>query len=445
MKYFKKILPALILIGTPLLSLSARAASTCLDKAKVQAITKDFSFFGNAQFDLCDEENPLTKIIQALLFIKDVKFRPSGGGAFNQNVLTEHPYSYFKKRIENIVLDENCESSSVVAYVLRGDNDKTVYICPTFYETSVLERADTLVHEARHQDGFDHVNCTRGSFKHNANNKACDLSYAEKGSYAIGVDFKIKIAHDPEIHPAIRNNARVSASDDLVSRFNILPGDLKDGAFLTDPDRRVSFFDGVSFQKIAQISENQVLIANDYGYFFKDKNSFKEIYLTKWLSPSGRSSDNTKKSTVLFIDVAAGTNYYCYLYSRVIVCGKYDGGSPVKIKFSQIRPVSIFSQTRITGELVLTVTDEDGHIADLPKEFAELEELRESQISLKPNTNKLLKSQDWTGRFKKIALTQDGKLFFWDLNKNDFTPLLPTKTFTNVIAPVVWSSSLQAL
>jgi hypothetical protein len=444
MNNLKEILPTIILIGILSISLFAESASNCLDKVKLQAIAKDFSFFGNARPDLCDEGNHLTKIIRAIQFIKDINFLPPSKGIFNQNILPEQPYPYFKIRVEKIILDENCVPTSWSAYVNSKDNDdKIMHVCPGFYNLSVLERASALIHEARHLDGYGHVNCIRGPSKHIANNQACDFSYTAKGSYAIGVDFNIKISQDPEINPVLRNKARVSASGDLVARFNLLPGDLKDGAFLTDENHMLSFFDGVFAKNISQLSENQILIANEYMHpVIKGILTSQLIDLTWGLSPLELGSGKKKISNII-IDAAVVDNYVCYLLNSGLVCKSFLDGSSATIQFSQIKLASIYSQIGTEGYPVVMITDHDGRGASLPSDFEKLRNLRESQISFIQNTANILKVQDWQGGSKKIVVTQDGRLFF--LDGRTWIPLLPTKSFSNVVAPVVWSSSLQAL
>lgn len=445
MKNSRSKLQILLLFVTLSFSLSVKSAENCLDKPKLKETFKEFLFYGSSgAYNFCNEADLGTKVIRTLQFIKEVHFEQSGKGIFNQNILPERVYSYFKKRVQKIVLEDACPSPLWFAYVRPQAYDKTIHICPHFFNASVFERAGFLMHEARHFDGYDHVNCIRGQYKRIANNIACDSSYAEKGSYAVSVEFNIKISQDVEMSPVLRNEARVKASLDLVGRFNILPGDLKDGAFLTDEKNMLSFFDGVSSKNISQLLPNQVFVSNDYlSPYIIDKNFSKFIELTWGLSPSGTRTDDDKSSSQ-FIDIAAGENYVCYLFDRDVRCYSLLNGSGARVAFSQIKPISIYSHTGTGGQrLLVVITDRDGHEIILPSRFEDLKNLRESQMSLKPNTANILKVQDWQGDSKKIVVTQDGRLFF--LEREKWTPLFPKKNFSNVVAPVVWSQSLHAL
>ncbi len=400
-------------------SVSFAETSTCVDKAQVKDVMKDFDFYGSAQWDLCNDKNRLTQVSKALILLKGLKLQ-NATGPFSQNILKEQPYDFFKKRVSKIVFEASCDDSTTTAYVIH-EQKQIIHICPR--EQEVIDTAATLVHEARHLDGYRHVDCKRGLYSLQPGNGACDSSYELKGSYAINVDFYLKVASTSSVSPALRQFAKSNTLYYLTERFNALPGDLKDGLFLTNMDNQVSFFDGTSNPAIKTLKTGAIQFLNG--------NAHPDI------------ADQPKG-----IDLATTENYGCLLGSVKMVCYSLrDTSDTFTLNWKQIRPLSIYAVSTDRGHLQMTITDKQDRIADLPQDFEDLKRMRESDFNLKPNRAKILKIQQrrpYTfGGAYEVALKQDGKVFLKE--GAGLTPVLTDQRFKNIVGPVVWSPTLEAL
>jgi len=449
MSRFNVILQVLIFLGTLNCGLQAMAEEECLSRSLVREIRRDIKFKGDAELDRCNPKNVVFQVVKAIQFIKGFKGAGSTTGPFALNVLKDSPFEYFKKRVDTIVFadpDGHC-ASGAIAYVW-GDLEQErgrLYICSeAFSRLSFVYRASALLHEARHFDGFLHVRCVRGLFRFSTD-EACDRSYQEAGSYGVDVAFFLRVAQEPTMSPVLRRSARMEAARSLIMRFNSLPADLKDGAFLTDESKLVSFFDGKSFQTVLQLNKNQSLRYMDWqAEFPRIVEPGIESELSPGLTDPSRADESFRKS---MIGSARSEENTYFLYDRrLVVWAPSIWGHPrVEVKFSQIKPLSIFERIGDDGTPQVIMTDRDGRFTVLPKSVDQLWELRESDLRMETNTARILKAQTWQTGDKDITLKLDGSLFFFNRRSKSYTPLMPEKKYLDVVAPVVWSKSLQDL
>lgn len=170
--------------------------SACLDskvvaeiRTKVNLKTKDVE-----TADLCDPDSQTYKILEALIIVKTLTFEDTAlAEPFSQHILPKDFWGYFSERADQITDEATCKDG-VLAFVFGAFQDGNVHICPDLYkdEISKYERAETMLHEVRHFEGFGHVTCTHGPRK--GQDGACDNSIGEKGSYAVTVEALTKMA-----------------------------------------------------------------------------------------------------------------------------------------------------------------------------------------------------------------------------------------------------------
>ena len=416
MKFLK---PFILILPLVLMTSFAKAqAADCFDKKQADKIRQDFKFSGNIKVDLCDPNNSLTQAFKALTVLSSLELTEAPKGLFTQNILNEAPYKYFKRRVSKIVFEYSCPD---VYFAYIQDNETQImHVCPNFTQGSLLTQVSAMVHEARHldDDRYSHVKCDRGQFRY-SQERYCDPSYPYKGSYAIQADFHQRLAKNKSLHPALLQESRSTLLGLLTQRFNRLPGDLKDGAYLTNSDHVVSFFDGTSNQKVRTLSPGEI----------------------QYISPF-TSETILKREGMLAL--ATSLNYYCGLYQKGLACSDMQSEKKKNILFSKVVPLSLFARNDKNGTSIsLAFTDNAGRIAILPETFQELSKMEESDFKFRPNTGNILKAQSWQDNSKDIVITQDQRLFF--LKDKAWTPLLPQQKFINVIAPAVWSPSLEAL
>lgn len=451
MSRFNVILQVLIVLGTLNCGLQARAEEECLSRSLVREVQRDIKFKGNAKLDRCNPKNVVFQVVKAIQFIKGFKGAGSTTGPFALNVLKDSPFEYFKKRVDKIVfVDREGSCASGAAAYVWGDLEQErgrLYICSEVYSgQSFVYRASALLHEARHFDGFHHVRCVRGLFRFSTE-VACDRSYQEAGSYAVDVAFFLRVAQEPTMSPVLRRSARMEAARGLIVRFNSLPADLKDGAFLTDERKLVSFFDGKSSQAVLQLNKNQSLRYMDWqAEFPRIVEPGIESELNPGLTDPSRAEESFRKS---MIGSARSEENTYFLYDKRLIVSTPSlslwGYLELEVKFSQIKPLSIFERLGDDGTPQVIMTDRDGRFTVLPKRGDQLWGLRESDLRMEANTAGILKAQTWQTRDKDITLKLDGRLFFFDRRNKSYTPLMPENRYLDVVAPVVWSKSLQDL
>lgn len=103
-------------------------------------------------------------------------------------------WKYLTDRADKFIIDPpRCfYSRGTVAFVYGDSKSKTINICPLFFETSLLEQVETLLHEVRHFDGYAHIPCLDGIYKNRGN--SCDESILDGGSYAVTIQVLVALS-----------------------------------------------------------------------------------------------------------------------------------------------------------------------------------------------------------------------------------------------------------
>ncbi len=221
----KQVLKVVLTVVTGLMMYSTSYAQTnanpapakeCLTQQQIAAIAVDFKQFApNAKAQLCDDNSPVFLTLSALNKLKTVQFETSMPVSKDElfrnrfGAIFNNWYTYFTKRIKQIELKNvsNCaKSENILAYVQGGPfSSPTMFICPALFDASILpyERVETMLHEARHKDGFSHITCTRGP---RANIEgACDQNINDLGSYAVSVESLSQISkYAKGLNPSLR-------------------------------------------------------------------------------------------------------------------------------------------------------------------------------------------------------------------------------------------------
>ena len=126
----------------------------------------------------CDRRRPLARTFQAIQLVNYASPNEAiATNDFSGNFL-RWAGNYTIREFDE--LDARCGSGSKRAYTQWGviiDNYTELYI-PFFYDENVVERAGTLVHEARHADWCGH-NGNDGSNRCSAMSASCDEAYMD--------------------------------------------------------------------------------------------------------------------------------------------------------------------------------------------------------------------------------------------------------------------------
>ncbi|MBX2987611.1 MAG: hypothetical protein KF802_06915 [Bdellovibrionaceae bacterium] len=177
----------------------AAGAANCLEAAAVKSVLSSIKVESadSDRFDRCREGSASHRIVQTLIFLKNLRLEKTPArSSFDQGILKEDFWGYFSKRVKRVFAVDRMVTEcrgSTLAYVSPDFDSTTVYLCPGFFDSwlSVATRAEFLLHEARHFEGYGHVVCRRGLFQ---NQKSCDRRLQDRGSYAVSVEALSKMA-----------------------------------------------------------------------------------------------------------------------------------------------------------------------------------------------------------------------------------------------------------
>ena len=446
----------------------------CIPDAEIQKIFNSYNFqhwdagqktwLRDTKVSNCDHESILAKTVRTIFFINQFpkltvsKERPASV------VISEGAGSYLQKRISTFLIEDetrssNCKANGSVAYV-RTDENNTMHLCPYFANVygSDLMSTYVLVHEARHTEGFAHAGCLHGPYeKFDRNTKeisrSCDATYEEQGSYGVGTGFLLNVYHGTS-NEMLREEARANIVQDLITRFNKLPLDMKAGALLHKKDGAVTFFDGIKETSKLAPKTRVMTLAEQWPTFFTEGGSVKSYKYSKELSETrggyARSYRElrTHEERESLLDVFYGESMSCLLDTKRISCVRLDdqGNQTVaNISFQSIRPLKILPVENLDGEDQLFLVDEKAYLYELPPISAGFTSLTEKDLHRSEHPAPFIS----TGYVAGISygLNLNGDLYSYNLKRQKWQTVAPLKQqkIKKILAPFYWSPQLQDL
>lgn len=189
------------------------SASDCIPQNDMSEIARDFRQFRDlAGQEFCPDGSHRANLLVGIYFMRKTSFesgmKSSQDDLFSGRFSSDW-YSYFKGRINKIVIDRNCPKG-VGAYVRGWGN--TMWVCTMLLtdEFVGLDRASVFMHEARHIDGYPHTTCRQGARA--GIRGACDRRISDGGSYAVSVETYAQLArYATNVHPALKAYSKASA------------------------------------------------------------------------------------------------------------------------------------------------------------------------------------------------------------------------------------------
>jgi hypothetical protein len=258
----------------PKLKLSAPASADCISQEQANSFFATYKLYNWSEDkkdyvvtttipDLCNAGDIASRLVRTNEYMKALNsFQNPMSSSI---VFREGASNYFTKRIKEIVIEPAPEKPSpddtcppgVIAYVYMPEKD-VMHIC-----TAGFLRFDTLymmtyvlVHEARHTEGYGHVDCNHGPYSKSEGDgsmlAACDANYESQGSYGIGAGFLLEVAKN-STNPVEKQDARSRAVVDMVQRFNKMPLGIKPGLVAQSQSGEISFFEGAKREPLTQI------------------------------------------------------------------------------------------------------------------------------------------------------------------------------------------------
>ncbi|GEM_PF-4349594 len=446
----RALLFSLVLIFGGVSQSTAVTRENCLPAQEVTRILSELNFDGANRWstdEVCNPEKLTYKTIQALIFIKNLELSEGSNSQLYPNLLGKNPWKFFTSRINEIKFPKNCQAG-VLAYVNLLEKN-TAHICQQLVNSEVSSFAATLLHEARHADGFSHVMCTHGDLAGTIG--GCDLKLEEAGSYGLEIEWGLKLAKSDKVGKIVRDQSRSSSVYLMLNRINEYPLEIQEGLALQALNGEITFFDGQNQSLItAAVSPESVLSdrlgtpvffdarANTFlGYYFSTEllsaPGLFANYLTSSLAPSEKEAlldINYEKLLFLFKDKIIYMN---------------DAGQFIEARHGINQPL-LFSMIRSLPPLKagVYVTAEDGSIYRLPDNLNDLAKKQPEFVS-KPQ-NPLTKIIQGVHK-SNYALSRDGSLTTLS-DRWGYAPVpvdaLHGQSFKN-ITPTLWSPLLEGL
>jgi len=239
-----------IIGAATLIQIQARAdQERCFPASVVEQLAGNFSqlspYVDRSKTEICESQlgAQWATVVETLIDLKDIRLSdeisyPTKDDFSFKAIPDNGWWQYFIERADQFQLMGSHCSPQVVAYVtpfLRG----VVNLCDAFYKENRIARAETLLHEVRHFEGYGHVTCSHGADK--GTSGACDDSLPEKGSYAVSMQAEITLGlRGKTFSEAEKALGRAQALYLLQNRFNE-PTDVKirESLYLESADGKV--------------------------------------------------------------------------------------------------------------------------------------------------------------------------------------------------------------
>ncbi|RYZ95373.1 MAG: hypothetical protein EOP11_25010, partial [Proteobacteria bacterium] len=237
----------------------------CVPAIEATAYQKQFQLkFANfGPWDLCSEASDTKKVLSALHTIRAAEFSDEASPLITR-VSDETDFDYLAHRARRIQKNGCAGDETVVACVRPGEH--TLRLQAPFFAIPAVNRVATLLHEARHVDGFPHVTCEAGPLS--GSDGGCDPNLKYHGAYAVELSYYARVAlNGKNFHPAYKALARSSAVALMEQNFVRNPAPSRERLALLDfADGHLRLFDGANFREhLSTIVSDGKLIARNYG------------------------------------------------------------------------------------------------------------------------------------------------------------------------------------
>ena len=475
-------------------------ANNCLDSSDVQEVMKDFSFetFNFKAFSaeaqrvhtksaltkwralktppLCNDDSLAYRSIQAIIHLKNLPPFTSPKDTFDRDVLGERPYLFFKERVKTIRLDTDPESrtcdqkiSGTLAYV-RDSFSNTMYLCPFSMKFSEFKMNGVLIHEARHllqsseygdekedflrnNDGKKgqlnaHTRCELGFF---INTFSCDKTIEASGSYAVEMEFYLKVYRNKLIDSRTRMEAKSLALDGYLGHFNQLP-DGETGLIAVSEDGEVIFHNtntGQNKTLLNNLDEDDIVTNRFSLSVFNPEKGSADNYILQnnFHNTPGTLAEKFRQLSIYeqkkLKDVAYGKKIQCLLFTDSIFC--YGKNKDYTIKFPEsFNPKQITTLNGGQSQDLFFIVSEDNEHYRIPFE-EQLDEINFINLVLTPSLS-LFKSALLMPKLQRFAIDTNGVLVNYS-NTEELTPVKGLKSikFKKAFGPYIWSEKLLEL
>ena len=232
------------------ISINARAGQSlpvfdkdfgCIPQNEAARYVQDFKInvksFGG--LELCDAKVDTKKLFNDIGLIEKGAFAASQSNVLIRNYIpSDKYYSWMKEQTRGVRRADDIPAATAYnsfGYFTMQDG---------WAALSTLGRVGTIIHEARHTEGFRHIPCTHGPYE-GASLAGCDRDYEYGGSHAIEMEYYARVViAGQNFHPVYRSMARLMAMGRSNFVFNKSPIRAREVLTLLDKDGRPGVLDG---------------------------------------------------------------------------------------------------------------------------------------------------------------------------------------------------------
>lgn len=205
-----------LILWTAFLSVPAFAADLpyvdadfgCITQAQADRYVKDFGIdarsFGGVE--LCRGDVDTKKLFNDLLIVEAGQFANSGQNNLIRGFVPgDQYYPWLRSMTRGIRRGQD------VPYATAYNSGGYFTMQDGWAKLSTLGRVGTVVHEARHTEGYRHYPCNQGSYA-GASTSACDRDYQTGGSHAVEMEYYARVTvQGRNFHPVYKSMARLMA------------------------------------------------------------------------------------------------------------------------------------------------------------------------------------------------------------------------------------------
>ncbi|MBX2996013.1 MAG: hypothetical protein KF681_14400 [Bdellovibrionaceae bacterium] len=245
---------------------------TCIAQNKADQFKRDFNIntgsFGG--MELCNPTVDTKKLFNDLTLLEDGKFNaPPKNNLIRGFIPIDQYYSWMRSATRGI------ERGNDVPYATAYNSGGYFTMQDGWATLSTLGRVGTVVHEARHTQGYYHISCNQGPYM-GTGVSGCDRDYNYGGSHAIEMEYYARVSTaGANFHPIYKKMARLMAMGRSNFVFNQTPLQQREAlmalgrsgqAYLFDQNRWISRETPAVQAKLKRTSFGAALMAGQMAF-----------------------------------------------------------------------------------------------------------------------------------------------------------------------------------
>ncbi|MGE0762304.1 MAG: hypothetical protein AB7N80_03390 [Bdellovibrionales bacterium] len=241
----------------------------CIERNRAEAYVNDFNINLNSfgGMELCNANVDSKKLFNDLQIVEEGQFSGTQRNMFIRDVIpTRNYFGWLKEQTAGVRRGHDMPTATAYnsgGYFTMQDG---------WAKLSTLGRVGTLIHEARHTEGYSHTQCTQGPYK-GAFMSGCDTSLAQQGSHGVEMEYYSRVVlQGQNFHPVYKQMARLMNLGRANFVFNQDPMQQREG-LVAQAGEEVVVIDDNGEAQVAHLpgAEDYRLKRTSFGAtFYKD-------------------------------------------------------------------------------------------------------------------------------------------------------------------------------